>query len=116
MARCMSWVTNNLSRRVTEHREGCGSTFTKNYRTTKLLLLPDFRFSEEAKQRENSLKRWPLAWKIDLIERTNPDWPDLLPTMQKYEPKGPLSGANVKMSPGQLRRRPEASASAQDDN
>ncbi len=55
------------------------------------------------------------AWNINLIERTNPDWHDLFPTMQMREAKTPRSGSNVEMGPGQLRRRPGAAGLAQDD-
>ena len=75
----------------------------------------DFTYVEDAIQREKSIKRWPRAWKINLLERTNPDWHDLFAVMQKYEPKGPLAGARLEMGPGQLRRRPRAAGLAQDD-
>ena len=65
-------VTNNLYRRVIEHREGRGSKFTKKYKVTKLMWFQDFGDVDVAIQREKSIKRWPRAWKINLIERTNP--------------------------------------------
>ena len=65
-------VTNNLYRRVIEHREGRGSKFTKRYKVTKLMWFQDFGDVDVAIQREKSIKRWPRAWKINLIERTNP--------------------------------------------
>lgn len=92
-------VTNNLYRRVLEHRDGTGSDFTRKYGVTKLIWFQDFSYVEEAIQREKSLKRWLRDWKIDLIERSNPDWHDLFPAMQKYEPKGPLSGIGGTMGP-----------------
>lgn len=108
-------VTNNLYQRVVQHREGRGSAFTRKYRVTKLMWFQDFTYVEDAIQREKSIKRWPRGWKINLIERTNPDWHDLFPAMQKYEPSGPLSEARGEMGPGQLRRRPKAAGLAQDD-
>ena len=108
-------VTNDLYRRVTEHREGRGSKFTRRYKVSKLMWFQEFGWVDDAIQREKSIKNWPRAWKINLIERTNPDWHDLFPAMQKYEPKGPLSGASLTMGPGQLRRRPEAAGLARDD-
>ena len=85
-------VTNNLYRRVLEHREGRGSGFTRKYGVTKLVWFQDFNYVEDAIQRERSMKRWLRDWKIALIKKSNPDWHDLFPAMQKYEPKGPLSG------------------------
>ena len=92
-------VTNDLYRRMVEHREGRGGKFTKKYGVTKLVWFQAFGYIEDAIQREKSLKRWPRAWKINLIERTNPDWHDLFPAMQKYEPKAPPFGASVEMGP-----------------
>ena len=66
-------VTNDLYRRLTEHRSGAGGKFTKKYGVTKLVWFQAFTFVEEAIQREKSMKRWPRAWKINLIERSNPD-------------------------------------------
>ena len=102
-------VTNNLYRRMLEHRDGRGGEFTKKYSVTKLVWFQDFTYVDDAIQREKSLKRWLRAWKISLIEQSNPDWHDLFPAMQKYEPKGPLSGASRTMGPrdGALGLRPE---------
>ena len=92
-------VTNDLYRRMLEHREGHGSAFTRRYSVTKLVWFQDFTYVEDAIQREKNLKRWLREWKIDLIEKSNPDWHDLFPSMQKYEPKGPLSGPSPTMGP-----------------
>ncbi len=92
-------VANNLDKRVHDHREGRGRAFTKKYCVYKLMWFQDFTYVEDAIQREESIKLWPRAWKINLIERTNPDWHDLFPAMQKYEPKGPLTGARGTMGP-----------------
>jgi putative endonuclease len=70
-------VTNDLPRRVFEHREGLGRGFTKRY---GVKLLVHFEVTDDIRaaiQREKNLKKWPRAWKIALIERGNPDWPDL---------------------------------------
>ena len=101
-------VTNDLYRRVTEHREGLGSKFTKKYGVTKLVWFQAFGYIEDAIQREKSLKRWRRDWKTNLIERTNPDWHDLFPAMQKYEPMPPTWGAIGEMGPREhvLGRRP----------
>lgn len=80
-------VTNDLVRRVLEHRQGTGGAFTRRYGVTKLVWFQDFGYVEDAIQREKSLKRWRRTWKIDLIERTNPDWHDLFPGLLKHNTK-----------------------------
>ena len=71
-------VTNDLGRRSPEHREGSGSRFTRRYGVTRLVWYEEHLDIRDAIQRETSLKRWPRRWKIDLIERTNPEWHELL--------------------------------------
>lgn len=70
-------VTNDLARRVWEHREGRGSKFTAKYRVTTLVWFEEFGDITEAIDRETLLKRWNRAWKLELIEDFNPDWRDL---------------------------------------
>ena len=79
-------VTNNLYRRMIEHREGRVAGFTKKYRVTQLVYFETFAYIEDAIQREKSLKEWPRLWKINLIERSNPHWQDLFPAMQRFDP------------------------------
>jgi putative endonuclease len=74
-------VTSNLPKRAWEHREGVVAGFTKRY---GLKLLVYFEWHDEialAIQREKNIKHWSRAWKIDLIERMNPDWKDLFETL-----------------------------------
>ncbi|WP_421863175.1 GIY-YIG nuclease family protein [Parvibaculum sp.] len=70
-------VTNNLARRVWEHRQGIGSTFTKKYRVHRLVYMEAYDEIERAIQREKTMKEWPRAWKVRQIERDNPEWDDL---------------------------------------
>ncbi|WP_340119435.1 GIY-YIG nuclease family protein [Pelagibius sp. 7325] len=70
-------VTNDIARRVWEHRQGRGSRFVQKYRVTRLVHLETFEEIERAIQREKTLKEWSRAWKIQLIERGNPEWEDL---------------------------------------
>ncbi len=70
-------VTNDLARRVCEHREGTGSIFTTKYRVHLLVHSEEFDDVEEAIRREKAMKEWKRAWKIQLIERGNPGWNDL---------------------------------------
>jgi putative endonuclease len=70
-------VTNDLPRRIWEHRQGTGSTFVKRYYLKRLVYAEPHEDITIAIQRETSLKRWPRAWKVDLITSMNPDWNDL---------------------------------------
>ena len=70
-------VTNDLPRRVWEHRAGVGSIFTRRYYIKRLVYTEHHEEIADAIQRETSLKRWPRAWKISLIESSNPSWDDL---------------------------------------
>lgn len=70
-------ITNNLERRVAEHKAGAGSTFTSKYKLFDLIyfeMIPDI---EQAIAREKQLKRWHRAWKINLIKSENPEMKDL---------------------------------------
>jgi putative endonuclease len=70
-------VTNDLARRVHEHREKTGSVFTRRYGVDRLVYYETYDTPEEAIRREKRLKRWPRTWKIRTIEAFNPDWRDL---------------------------------------
>jgi putative endonuclease len=69
-------VTNDLVRRVWEHRQGIGG-FTTKYGVTRLVYFEDTPNVTAAIQREKNLKHWSRAWKVALIERANPEWRDL---------------------------------------
>lgn len=70
-------VTNDLIRRVYEHKNKLIDGFTKKYNITKLVYYEVFNTSEEAIRREKQLKNWHRQWKINLIESVNKDWTDL---------------------------------------
>ena len=72
-------VTNDLIRRVAEHRLKIAESFTKRYDVTRLVHFEVFEEIEQAIHREKRLKKWSRAWKISLIEKENPDWNDLYP-------------------------------------
>ena len=74
-------VTNDLVRRVYEHREGSVESFTKRYRVDRLVYFETHESIEAAIVREKKLKHWKRDWKMDLIERDNPDWRDLYPDL-----------------------------------
>lgn len=69
--------TDNLARRVFDHREGRGSAFTRKYKIQRLVWQEAHDTRETAKQREYQIKAWKRAWKIELIEAINPHWDDL---------------------------------------
>ena len=70
-------VTNDIARRTWEYREGLNDGFTKRYDTKRLVYMEAHDDIEQAILREKKLKRWRRAWKLDLIEKDNPDWRDL---------------------------------------
>jgi putative endonuclease len=72
-------VTNNLARRVYEHRSGLVDGFTKDYAIHRLVYFEQHTDVEAAIRREKRLKKWNRAWKVRLIERFNPNWDDLFP-------------------------------------
>jgi len=70
-------VTNDLGRRVCQHREGLVPGFTKKYGVKMLVWFERHGDIREAIAREKTLKRWRRDWKISLIEADNPHWTDL---------------------------------------
>jgi putative endonuclease len=70
-------VTNNLVRRVYEHKEDLVDGFTKRYGIKRLVCFEPHETIAAALQREKNIKHWSREWKIDLIVKTNPDWRDL---------------------------------------
>jgi putative endonuclease len=74
-------VTNDLVRRVSEHKRKYVPGFTANYGANKLVYFEEYASVLEARARERSLKRWRRAWKFELIEKMNPDWLDLTEQM-----------------------------------
>jgi putative endonuclease len=70
-------VTNDLVRRVFEHREGLVPGFTKRYGIKMLVHYERHDTAAAAIQREKNMKHWPREWKIDLILSMNPEWRDL---------------------------------------
>jgi len=72
-------VTNDLIRRVAEHRLKLVKGFTKKYEVHRLVYFECFDQIEHAIHREKRLKKWPRAWKVSLIEKDNPNWIDLYP-------------------------------------
>ncbi len=70
-------VTNNLERRIAEHKARRAPGFTRKYNITQLVHFEEFANVDDAIGREKQLKGWRRERKIDLIERNNPEWLDL---------------------------------------
>jgi putative endonuclease len=70
-------VTNDLIRRVYEHRNNLVEGFTQKYAVHLLVFYEIHNDINNAIQREKRLKKWNRAWKIELIEKENPEWNDL---------------------------------------
>lgn len=74
-------VTNDLARRVYEHKSGVVPGFTRRYKVNRLVYFEAYASILEARARERALKRWRREWKFELIEAQNPDWRDLTPIL-----------------------------------
>jgi putative endonuclease len=74
-------VTNDLVRRVFEHRSEVMQGFTKRYGVHRLVYFEQFSDIDSAIRREKRLKKWNRAWKVRLIEEANPNWDDLFPAI-----------------------------------
>ncbi len=74
-------VTNNLAKRVWEHKNNVVEGFTKQYSVHLLVYFDYFNSIEDAIVREKQLKAWHRQWKINLISKQNPDWNDLYNTI-----------------------------------
>jgi putative endonuclease len=72
-------VTNDLERRVWEHKHGYRKSFTDKYGVKALVWFEHYEDIDAAISREKRVKRWRRAWKLKLIETDNPDWVDLYP-------------------------------------
>lgn len=69
-------VTNDLERRVIQHKDGAIDGFTKKYRCRNLVYYEEFQYVDKALDREKQLKRWSRKKKIAHIESVNPCWED----------------------------------------
>lgn len=70
-------VTSDIAARVWQHRTGAAEGFTKRYGVHRLVHVEAFSDVNEAILREKRIKKWRRAWKLELIERDNPQWLDL---------------------------------------
>ena len=79
--------TDDLAHRIWQHREHATPGFTSKHGVTKLVWMQSFPSREEAKTRERQIKKWNRAWKIQLIEKNNPEWEDLYLDLNNWNPK-----------------------------
>ncbi|MCX7735950.1 MAG: GIY-YIG nuclease family protein [Candidatus Kapabacteria bacterium] len=70
-------VTNNLIRRIYEHRNGLLDGFTKKYKCTKLVWFEETNSIYSAIEKEKQMKKWKREYKVNLINSMNPNWIDL---------------------------------------
>ena len=70
-------ITNNLTRRIYEHKQKTIEGFSKKYNLDMLVYTEEYSDPNAAITREKQLKNWHRQWKINLIESANPDWNDL---------------------------------------
>jgi putative endonuclease len=70
-------VTSDLARRVWQHRSNAVSGFVQDYRVYKLVFVEFHETMADAILREKRIKKWRRRWKLELIERLNPQWRDL---------------------------------------
>ena len=73
-------VTSDLRRRMEEHKQGLIEGFTKKYGVKRLVWVERHESIAAAIQREKTIKKYPRRWKLNLIERLNPQWRDLSET------------------------------------
>jgi putative endonuclease len=76
-------VTNDLVRRVHEHKIRAVPGFTTSYGVQRLVYFEETENIESAIRREKRIKKWPRDWKINVIERENPHWDDLFSVIIK---------------------------------
>ena len=70
--------TDDVGRRVGDHKSGAIKGFTAKYEVKRLVWFEEHGSRDEAFRRERQIKEWKRSWKIEMIERLNPGWLDLL--------------------------------------
>ena len=74
-------ITSNLIKRVYEHKNSFVDGFTEKYSIKNLVYFEIYADPENAILRENRIKKWSRQWKINIIQRSNPEWKDLYETI-----------------------------------
>ena len=70
-------VTNDLMRRIYEHKAKLVKGFTEKYSVSRLVYMEEHNDVQYALYREKAIKKWKREWKINLIQKSNPEWKDL---------------------------------------
>ncbi|MDX7952963.1 GIY-YIG nuclease family protein [Lichenihabitans sp. Uapishka_5] len=76
-------VTSDLGRRMVEHKTAVHAGFASRYGVNRLVWMEEYPRIVDAIAREKMLKKWRRAWKVALIEATNPQWDDLFETLNQ---------------------------------
>lgn len=74
-------VTNDIIRRIWDHKQKTIKGFSEKYNLDKLVYYETTESIETAITREKQLKNWQLQWKIEMIDKFNPEWTDLYSTL-----------------------------------
>jgi putative endonuclease len=70
-------LTNDIQRRILEHKKGVNEGFSKRYSLGMLVYFEEHKYINNARDRERQIKAWKREWKIKMIEKENPEWEDL---------------------------------------
>ena len=106
-------ITDNIQRRVEQHRNAELAGFTATYHCNRLVLLEAYQYVRNALAREKQLKRWRRSKKIWLIELSNPTWTDLSEAWTERPQVPPLRFAPVGMTiPGGERKHSQSFANS----
>jgi putative endonuclease len=70
-------LTDDITRRIAEHKNKIFEGFTAKYNVSMLVYFEEHETYDEAYTRERQMKKWKRIWKLNLIEKENPDWKDL---------------------------------------
>ena len=74
-------VTNNLLKRVHQHKNDIAEGFTQKYSVHNLVYFEAYNDIRSAITREKRMKKWKRQWKMELIEKSNPEWEDLFDSL-----------------------------------
>ncbi|MGB6889957.1 MAG: GIY-YIG nuclease family protein [Xanthobacteraceae bacterium] len=109
-------LTNNLARRIWEHRTKVTPGFTSKYGVTRLVYFEEYASILEARAREQTFKHWRRGWKLKLIEDVNPTWHDLydeLILLRITLPRMRCSAQRCTADPGSSQARGEYALNSQ---
>ena len=79
-------IANNLLKRIDQHKQNIIEGFTERYSVHRLVYFEQYRDVHAAIRREKQLKKWNRQWKLELIEKDNPDWRDLFEELVDSRP------------------------------